>query len=112
MSFAAFVTVPNLLAQHLITKKASHRLKPRCEVPQGLRLLDDPKATQLAGLGLQRQHEHRDRITGLEMTFEPKFLRFFQARFKPLAATPVAQLTNNHAQAVPARSAARAKRPA
>ena len=35
-------------------------------------------------------YEHRDRIRGLEMTFEPKFLRFFQARFRPLAKTPAA----------------------
>jgi tyrosine phenol-lyase len=29
-------------------------------------------------------HEERERIRGLRMTFEPKFLRFFQARFEPL----------------------------
>jgi tyrosine phenol-lyase len=29
----------------------------------------------------------RDRITGLEMVHEPKYLRFFQARFRPLPAT-------------------------
>ena len=81
-------------------------------MPQGLRLLDDPKAAQLVGLCLQRQHEHRDRITGLEITFEPKFLRFFQARFKPLATTPLAQLTSTDAQGATARSAARASRPA
>jgi len=28
-----------------------------------------------------------DSIAGLEMTFEPKFLRFFQARFRPLPET-------------------------
>jgi hypothetical protein len=57
-------------------------------------------------------YEHRDRITGLEMTFEPKFLRFFQARFRPLATTPVAQLTSTDARGATARPAARAKRPA
>src|SRR5579884_2044833 len=31
-------------------------------------------------------HEKRERIPGLEMTYEPEFLRFFQARFVQLAA--------------------------
>jgi tyrosine phenol-lyase len=31
-----------------------------------------------------RVHERRDEIRGLEMTYEPEYLRFFQARFKPL----------------------------
>ena len=33
-----------------------------------------------------RVHERRDRITGLKMTYEPKYLRFFQARFEKLPA--------------------------
>lgn len=33
---------------------------------------------------VQRVYERRDRITGLRMTYEPKYLRFFQARFEPL----------------------------
>ena len=33
---------------------------------------------------VQRVYERRDRITGLKMTYEPKYLRFFQARFEPL----------------------------
>ena len=28
----------------------------------------------------------RDSIRGLKMTYEPKYLRFFQARFEPLAS--------------------------
>ena len=35
---------------------------------------------------VQRVYERRDRITGLKMTYEPKYLRFFQARFEPLGA--------------------------
>jgi tyrosine phenol-lyase len=31
-------------------------------------------------------HDARDRATGLRMTYEPKYLRFFQARFEPLPA--------------------------
>ena len=33
-----------------------------------------------------RVFERRERITGLKMTYEPKYLRFFQARFEPLPA--------------------------
>jgi tyrosine phenol-lyase len=33
-----------------------------------------------------RVYERRNRITGLKMTYEPKYLRFFQARFEPLGA--------------------------
>jgi tyrosine phenol-lyase len=30
-------------------------------------------------------HERRDEVSGLRMTYEPAHLRFFQARFEPLA---------------------------
>jgi tyrosine phenol-lyase len=30
-------------------------------------------------------HDRRDTIPGLEMTYEPKYLRFFQSRFQPIA---------------------------
>ncbi|HMN04213.1 MAG TPA: tyrosine phenol-lyase [Flavobacteriales bacterium] len=33
---------------------------------------------------VQRVYEHRDNITGLKMVYEPKYLRFFQARFEKL----------------------------
>ena len=33
---------------------------------------------------VQRVHERRNAITGLRMTYEPRYLRFFQARFEPL----------------------------
>ena len=33
-------------------------------------------------------YENRDQIGGLKMIYEPKFLRFFQARFEPLVASP------------------------
>ena len=29
--------------------------------------------------------DRRDRVRGLRMTYEPKYLRFFQARFEPIA---------------------------
>jgi tyrosine phenol-lyase len=35
-----------------------------------------------------RVYERRHEVPGLEMTYEPKFLRFFQARFEPLAPFP------------------------
>lgn len=31
-----------------------------------------------------RVYEHRDNITGLKMVYEPKYLRFFQAKFEKL----------------------------
>ena len=33
---------------------------------------------------VQRVYEHRDNITGLKMVYEPKYLRFFQAKFEKL----------------------------
>jgi tyrosine phenol-lyase len=33
---------------------------------------------------VQRVHERRSKIKGLEMTYEPRYLRFFQARFRKL----------------------------
>ena len=33
--------------------------------------------------------DNREQVQGLEMVYEPKFLRFFQARFRPLAPVPV-----------------------
>jgi tyrosine phenol-lyase len=33
-------------------------------------------------------YEDRDRIGGLKMVYEPKYLRFFQARFEPLLVAP------------------------
>ncbi|MGV3530014.1 MAG: tyrosine phenol-lyase [Flavisolibacter sp.] len=35
---------------------------------------------------VERVYAKREEITGLEMIFEPKYLRFFQARFRPLVA--------------------------
>ncbi len=34
---------------------------------------------------VERVYQRRDSIKGLEMVYEPDYLRFFQARFKPLA---------------------------
>ena len=39
--------------------------------------------------GIIRLYEKRDKIKGLKFVFEPKQLRFFQARFEPCA--PVAE---------------------
>jgi len=36
-----------------------------------------------------RVYERRNEIKGLEMIFEPKYLRFFQARFKKLVTTEI-----------------------
>lgn len=34
-------------------------------------------------------HEQRDRIVGLKFTFEPEYLRFFQARFAPVVGSGI-----------------------
>ena len=51
-------------------------------------------------------HDHRERIGGLQMTHEPEFLRFFQARFRPLAgsvpAGPPAGSAGHQRRRVPA----------
>ncbi|HXW14202.1 MAG TPA: hypothetical protein VEN79_06810, partial [Terriglobia bacterium] len=39
-------------------------------------------------------YEQREQACGLRMTFEPKYLRFFQARFAPLATAPAPQGPN------------------
>jgi tyrosine phenol-lyase len=33
-----------------------------------------------------RVHERANKIDGLRLTYEPEYLRFFQARFEPLAS--------------------------
>jgi len=35
---------------------------------------------------IARVHAQRDKVGGLRMTYEPEYLRFFQARFEPIAA--------------------------
>ncbi|HEU4993327.1 MAG TPA: beta-eliminating lyase-related protein, partial [Gemmatimonadaceae bacterium] len=32
-------------------------------------------------------HEHRELVNGLEFVYEPAYLRFFQARFRPVGAS-------------------------
>jgi len=41
--------------------------------------------------GIARLYEKRDKISGLKFTFEPKVLRFFQARFEELTTTTTPQ---------------------
>ncbi|MCB0756301.1 MAG: hypothetical protein KDB98_11950, partial [Flavobacteriales bacterium] len=35
-----------------------------------------------------RVYKRREEVQGLKMTYEPKYLRFFQARFQPIAPEP------------------------
>jgi tyrosine phenol-lyase len=44
----------------------------------------DVTAESVVGL-----HEQRNRIVGLKFTYEPKHLRFFQARFEPVEGSQV-----------------------
>jgi tyrosine phenol-lyase len=41
---------------------------------------------------VERVYRERDALTGLRMTYEPESLRFFQARFEPLAAVPAGRV--------------------
>lgn len=41
-------------------------------------------------------YDRRESIPGLEMTFEPRYLRFFQARFAPLVPKPLSTFTPNN----------------
>jgi tryptophanase len=34
-------------------------------------------------------HQQRDRIVGLQFTYEPKHLRFFQSRFRPFGGDKI-----------------------
>lgn len=44
-------------------------------------------------------YEDRGRIGGLKMVYEPKYLRFFQARFEPLpVASPVSVCDLEHVE--------------
>jgi tyrosine phenol-lyase len=40
-------------------------------------------------------HDERDRLPGLELVYEPEELRFFQARFEPLAPFPSFELSES-----------------
>lgn len=51
-------------------------------------------------------HEQPERVVGLEMTFEPKHLRFFQARFQPVVGDVVLQ---RPAESEPAAACARSR---
>ena len=44
--------------------------------------------------------ERRDSIPGLKMTYEPKYLRFFQARFQPLVEVINGSTTHSHTPAL------------
>ena len=42
-------------------------------------------------------YAQRDRIGGLQFTYEPEELRFFLARFEPLAAAPIGAASGDSA---------------
>ncbi|MCH8275930.1 MAG: tryptophanase, partial [Bacteroidetes bacterium] len=52
--------------------------------------------------GIKAVYENRGRAKGLKMVFEPKYLRFFQARFEPLGVSraPANALEEEHPDAV------------
>ena len=52
-------------------------------------------------------HEERERVNGLRFTFEPEYLRFFQARFAPIAGPLFREPIEEEATAMRAASAAR-----
>ena len=41
-------------------------------------------------------HEHAERVAGLGFTYEPEFLRFFQARFEPVGAPGIFRQAEVH----------------
>ena len=59
----------------------------RTELQHGLTEIPRPVLVGDSGIveSVQNVFENRKNVKGLKMTYEPKYLRFFQARFEPLA---------------------------
>ena len=50
-------------------------------------------------------HAHQQRIVGLNLTYEPEHLRFFQARFEPIAGSNVFRAASRESVQRPAADA-------
>jgi tyrosine phenol-lyase len=78
------------VAIRLNNKRPSRAEPNKIKVVKLVRIIVPPRVYTQAHMdvvaeSIERAYRRRRKVPGLNMVYEPKYLRFFQARFKPLA---------------------------